>query len=144
MNHCHRCLLPANVPGADLDRGRVGAFGRADTPAAKARNEALSRAGDADLGAALHAAGGQGPDHCLMCCLNAGSRKRAPSPATTRSPGRRPKGSSARRWSLGEEQGFAHSHPRPLLVGAGIPLPLPGRDLSRVLTAYGQRHGARR
>lgn len=144
MKHCRRCLMPAKVPGADLDQRRVCAFCRAYTPAAKARNEALSRAGDADLETALHTARGQGPDNCLMCCLNAGSRKRAPSPATTRSPGRRPKGSSARRWSLGEEQGFADSHPRPLLAGAGIRLPLLGRDLSRVLTGYAQRHGARR
>jgi hypothetical protein len=144
MKHCRRCLLPANEPGADLDRGRVGAFGGAYTPAARAHNEALRRPREADLETALHATRGQGPDHCLVCCLKAGSRKRAPSPAATRSPGRRPKGSCARRWSLGEEQGFAHSHTRPLLAGAGIPLPLPGRDLSRVLTGYAQRHPARR
>jgi len=57
MNHCRRCLLPANVPGADLDRGRMCAFCRAYTPAARAHNEALSRAREADLETARHAAG---------------------------------------------------------------------------------------
>lgn len=67
MKHCRRCLLPANVPGADLDAAGLCGFCRAYTPEVRQRDEALRQAREADLEQALHQARGQGPYDCLVC-----------------------------------------------------------------------------
>jgi hypothetical protein len=66
MNKCKRCLLPAAVPGSDIDNSGVCRPCREFSPAAVTGDEAERRRREDDLHAALEAARGQGQYDCLV------------------------------------------------------------------------------
>jgi hypothetical protein len=66
MKSCRNCLLPAAVPGADLDATGLCRFCREYAPADREATEALRTAREADLEAALKACRGQGEYDCLV------------------------------------------------------------------------------
>lgn len=67
MRRCKRCLLPAVVPGADLDPAGVCAFCRDFDPAREAGREATRQRHAHDLEEALAACRGQGRYDALVC-----------------------------------------------------------------------------
>jgi len=67
MRRCRNCLLPAQVPGADLDASDVCAFCRGYRPVQDADRAALRERWRADLEAAIRAARGTGPYDALVC-----------------------------------------------------------------------------
>ncbi len=71
MKSCRRCLLPAAVPGADLDADADGvcAFCRQHDRADRSREESLRREWEADLEKALAGCRGRGRGgyDCLVC-----------------------------------------------------------------------------
>lgn len=67
MKRCNRCLLPAAVPGADVDAEGVCSFCRTYVPADEAAAARLRQERQADLAAAIEAARGKGPYDVLVC-----------------------------------------------------------------------------
>lgn len=66
MNRCRRCLLPAAVPGADLDPSGVCRPCREFDPTRGAAAELLRQRREADLEQALRDCRGQGDHDCLV------------------------------------------------------------------------------
>jgi hypothetical protein len=66
MKSCRNCLLPAAVPGADLDGGGLCALCRTPRPQDKRGVERLRRLREVDLERALEACRGQGDYDCLV------------------------------------------------------------------------------
>jgi hypothetical protein len=67
MQRCKNCLLPAVVPGADLDQSGTCAFCRAYRPAHDHDHQARRQKWAADLEDAIQAARGSGPYDALVC-----------------------------------------------------------------------------
>jgi hypothetical protein len=67
MRRCRRCLLPASVPGADLDSNNVCSFCREFDPAREPTNIEARRRRAVDLDAALRDCRGRGPYDALVC-----------------------------------------------------------------------------
>jgi hypothetical protein len=67
MRRCVRCLLPAVVPGSDLDGSGVCALCRTYRPQDETQSAQLREAREADLEAALRDARGKGPYDVLVC-----------------------------------------------------------------------------
>jgi hypothetical protein len=67
MSRCKTCLLPAAVPGADIDAAGMCAFCRTQDHGEAARNETRREGHARDLDAALHACRGQGQYDALVC-----------------------------------------------------------------------------
>src|SRR4051812_32372440 len=68
---CSRCLLPAQVPGADLDDHHVCAFCRAYRPGDEEAGIAVRRQRARDLDAAIEAARAA-PGYQALVCLSGG------------------------------------------------------------------------
>lgn len=64
---CVRCLLPAGVPGAELDPRGVCAFCRSYAPADEAKAAAVRQQRQDDLQSAIETARGSGPYDALVC-----------------------------------------------------------------------------
>lgn len=67
MSRCKACLLPATVPGADIDAAGVCAFCRIHDPGEEERSNSTREGYARDLEAALHACRGQGQYDALVC-----------------------------------------------------------------------------
>jgi hypothetical protein len=66
MRQCKRCLLPAEVPGADLDAAGICAICRDYAKSDHGHEEAARKRREADLEEALRACRGQGEYDCLV------------------------------------------------------------------------------
>jgi hypothetical protein len=67
MQRCRNCLLPSEVPGAELDANGVCALCRTYDPAHDAGKEDLRRARESDLELALRDCRGKGPYDAVVC-----------------------------------------------------------------------------
>jgi hypothetical protein len=67
MSRCKRCLLPAAVPGSDLDADGVCALCRTHRPGDRDEARSLLEKRGADLEAALRDCRGRGPYDALVC-----------------------------------------------------------------------------
>jgi len=67
VHRCKQCLLPASVPGADLDHAGVCAPCRSHVPGAGEASEARRTQRKADLDAALNDCRGKGRYDALVC-----------------------------------------------------------------------------
>lgn len=67
MKRCKQCLLPATVPGADIDRTDRCGFCRSDRAAKDVRTGPAANARRADLERALVDCRGRGPHDALVC-----------------------------------------------------------------------------
>ncbi len=67
MARCKRCLLPQNIPGADIDSSGICVFCRSYVPDDKNRSEQLRQERLSDLEKALAGCRGKGPYDALVC-----------------------------------------------------------------------------
>lgn len=67
MSYCKRCLLPDNVPGADLGPSGVCTFCRTYDATAQHKEDSLRATREADLDKALRDCKGQGRYDALIC-----------------------------------------------------------------------------
>ena len=65
MSHCKSCLLPAAVPGADLDPSGICMACRTYTPAARSLEAQTRHQRQVDLEAALERCRGKGEYDCI-------------------------------------------------------------------------------
>jgi hypothetical protein len=72
MRRCKRCLLPASVPGADLDAAGICAACRQPDPDRAARAEVARSRHEADLERTLEAARSAGERYDALVCLSGG------------------------------------------------------------------------
>jgi hypothetical protein len=71
MSPCKRCLLPGEVPGADIDASGICRLCRGFVPEAEAKNQALRDERKADLEAALRSRS-RGGQYDALVCLSGG------------------------------------------------------------------------